>query len=83
MRGVFHFPHNAAMSKNSAVPLAAAAAFGYECAALCSGGRLPTITALCSQRRWLGAVAVSALIVHLAAARPRITVTIEPAVSSS
>jgi hypothetical protein len=52
----------------------AAAVCGYECAALCSGGRLPTISALCEHYPLLSAVAVIALTVHLlpAAAEARI-----------
>lgn len=43
---------------------AAAVVFAYESAAL-SSGRFPTITQLCVRHRWLSAVTVAALIVHL------------------
>lgn len=48
------------------VRTAAAFMFGYEAVALVSGGRVPTITALCIQHRWLAAAAVLGLVSHLA-----------------
>lgn len=52
----------------------AAAVYGYECVALCSGGRLPTVSAFCERHPWLSLVTVTALIVHLlpAAAEARL-----------
>jgi hypothetical protein len=44
---------------------AAAAVCGYECAALFSNGRIPTVSALCEKYPWLSLVAVTALVVHL------------------
>lgn len=46
----------------------AAFAFGYEAAAIASGGRVPTITSLCLHHRWLAAVMVLSLVTHLALA---------------
>jgi hypothetical protein len=40
-------------------------AFGYESAAIASGGRVPTISSLCIHHRWLAAVAVGSLAAHL------------------
>lgn len=47
------------------VNAAASAVFAYETLAISSGGRLPTISQLCRRHRWLSAVTVAALIVHL------------------
>lgn len=55
----------------------ASAVFAYEAAAL-STGRLPTITALCEEHRWLGAVTVTALVIHLRGLARRLPVAVEP-----
>jgi 4-hydroxybenzoate polyprenyltransferase len=47
------------------VRVAAAFGFGYEAAAIASGGRVPTITSLCLHHRWLAAVMVLSLAAHL------------------
>jgi hypothetical protein len=50
---------------DTTVRVLAAFAFGYESAAIASGGRAPTITSLCLHHRWLAAVAVVSLATHL------------------
>ena len=54
----------------------------YEIVALSSGGRLPTISALCSRNRWLAAGTVTALVVHLNRSAPTaVVVAVVPAPS--
>ena len=58
---------------------AAALVLGYECVALTSSGKLPTLTALCQRYPWLRGVAVSALVAHLLMPRPVVVVVRENA----
>ncbi len=51
--------------RDMSVRVAAAFVFGYEAAAIASGGRVPTITSLCLHHRWLGAAVVLSLAAHL------------------
>jgi hypothetical protein len=50
---------------DTAEGMIAAFMFGYEAAALVSGGRVPTISSLCIHHRWLAAVMVISLAAHL------------------
>jgi hypothetical protein len=45
--------------------IATAGLFSYEAIALCSNGRLPTISALVSRNHWLVAAAAVVLVIHL------------------
>jgi hypothetical protein len=45
--------------------MATAFMFGYEAAALFSGGRVPTISNMCARHRWLTGATVAGLTVHL------------------
>ena len=42
-----------------------AAAFAYESVAICSNGRLPTISAFCGSRPWLSPAVLAGLALHL------------------
>ena len=52
------------MTMDRAVRVIAAAAFGYEAAAL-AGAPVPSLTVICSRYRWLIPAVIAAAAVHL------------------
>jgi hypothetical protein len=49
----------------------AAGVFAYESAAICSGGKLPTITRMVNGNPWLASIPAGALFAHFLIQNPR------------